>query len=416
MISDPGQKNDPFVSIKITEFRNLMTGRFLFVMALRMMTTSIGWWMYELTHDPFSIGLLGLSEIIPALSFALYAGHVIDLSEKRKLLLKGVFFYLCCASLLLFLSGNFAAQHLGNHRIALCIYAVIFCNGIIRAFVGPSFAVLLAYVVPKEILPNATTWSQGTWLSASVTGHAVGGFLIAIFGISGSLTAICGLMIAAFLVLSLIKPKKPLLNQAETKTWESVKEGLRFVIKTKVILGAMSLDLFAVLFGGAVAMVPVYASDILKVGPQGFGWLNAASDIGSICIVVLLTIVPFRKRQGRKLLFAVAGFGCCIILFALSKWFWISFAALLISGMLDGVSVVIRGTILQLRTPMELRGRVMSVNSMFINSSNELGQFESGLAAKIMGVVPSVVFGGCMTLVVVILTWLKAPGLRKFEY
>lgn len=416
MIPGPGQKNDPFVSIKITEFRNLMTGRFLFVMALRMMATSVGWWMYQLTHDPFSIGLLGLSEIIPALSFALYAGHVIDLSEKRKLLLRGVSFYLCCASILLFLSGNFADHHLGKHWITLCIYSVIFCSGIVRAFAGPAFAVLLAYIVPKEVLQNATTWNQGTWLSASVMGHAAGGFLIAAFGISGSLTAICCLMIAAVMVLSLIKPKKPLANHGEKKTWESVKEGLRFVFKTKVILGAISLDLFAVLFGGAVAMVPVYASDILKVGPQGFGWLNAASDMGSICIVVLLTVAPFRRHQGRKLLLAVAGFGCCIIFFALSKWFWLSFAALLISGMLDGISVVIRGTILQLRTPMELRGRVMSVNSMFINSSNELGQFESGLAAKIMGVVPSVVFGGCMTLLVVITTWIKAPGLRKFEY
>lgn len=416
MISGSGQKNDPFVSIKINEFRNLMTGRFLFVMALRMMSTSLGWWMYELTHDPFSIGLLGLSEIIPALSFALYAGHVIDLSEKRKLLLKSIFLYLCCASLLLFLSGKFINRHLDNHWIALCIYSVIFCNGIIRAFAGPSFSVLLAYIVPKEVLQNATTWSQSTWLSASVSGHAVGGFLIALFGISGSLTAVCILMLSALLVLSLIKPKKPIINQSEKKTWESVKEGLRFVIKTKVILAAMSLDLFAVLFGGAVAMVPVYASDILKVGPQGFGWLNAASDIGSICIVIALTLLPFKRNQGKKLLLAVAGFGCCIILFAISKLFWLSFAALLISGMLDGISVVVRGTILQLKTPMELRGRVMSVNSMFINSSNELGQFESGLAAKILGVVPSVVFGGCMTLFVVITTWVKAPGLRKFEY
>lgn len=223
-------------------------------------------------------------------------------------------------------------------------------------------------------------------------------------------------MTAALIVLSLINPHKPLSAPGEKKTWDSVREGLNFVFKTKVILGAMSLDLFAVLFGGAVAMVPVYASDILKVGPQGFGWLNAASDIGAICIVVLLTLMPFKNRQGRKLLFAVAGFGCCIILFALSKWFWISFAALMISGMLDGISLVIRGTILQLKTPMELRGRVMSVNSMFINSSNELGQFESGLAAKIMGVIPSVVFGGCMTLLVVIGTWIKSPGLRKFEY
>ena len=210
---------------------------------------------------------------------------------------------------------------------------------------------------------------------------------------------------------------KPALNEpGEKKTWDSVKEGLRFVLKTKTILGALTLDLFAVLFGGAVAMIPVYAKDILQVGAEGFGWLNAASDIGSIIIIVTLTFYPLRKKQGRSLMFAVASFGICIITFALSKSFTLSFVALLLSGIVDGISVVVRGTILQLNTPDNMRGRVMSVNSMFINSSNELGQFESGLAAKLMGVVPSVVFGGCMTLFVVIATWFKAPSLRKMEY
>jgi MFS family permease len=188
------------------------------------------------------------------------------------------------------------------------------------------------------------------------------------------------------------------------------------VWNTKELLGALTLDLFAVLFGGAVALVPVFAKDILKVGPVGFGWLNAAADIGAILIVALLTLMPLQKKQGKILLLAVAGFGASMILFALSTWYWLSFTALLLAGMLDGISIVIRGTILQLKTPNALRGRVMSVNSMFINSSNELGQFESGLAARIMGVVPSVVFGGCMTLAVVVITWLKAPGLRKLEY
>ena len=220
----------------------------------------------------------------------------------------------------------------------------------------------------------------------------------------------------AFLFLSQLKPKIPLQKKGEKKTWESVKEGLQFVFKTKEILGAFSLDMFAVLFGGAVAMIPVYAKDILKVGPMGFGWLNAAIDIGSILIIITLTIFPMKKAQGKKLFFAVAGFGACIILFALSRWFLLSFAALLIAGMLDGISVVVRGTVMQLKTPDNMRGRVSSVGSMFINSSNELGQFESGMAARLMGVTPSVVFGGCMTLLVVIITWLKAPTLRKFQY
>ncbi|HEV8285795.1 MAG TPA: MFS transporter [Chitinophagaceae bacterium] len=408
--------SDPLAAIRIVEFKNLMLGRFVFIMALRMMSTMVNWWIYQLTHDPFAIGLLGLSEFIPAFSMALYAGHVIDLSEKRKLILKGIFFYFCCASVLLFLSTGFVKGHLSNHWIAICIYAVIFCTGITRSFTGPTFTVLLAYIVPRENLQNATTWSQGTWLTASVTGHAMGGFLIAAFGNTGTLITVCSLIMVAFIILTRVKPRKALLPTSEKRTWESVKEGLRFVFRTKEVLGAMTLDLFAVLFGGAVAMVPAYATDILRVGPQGFGWLNAASDIGSILIVILLTIAPLQKKQGRTLFFAVAGFGSCIIIFALSKWFVLSFMALMFAGMLDGVSVVVRGTILQLKTPLELRGRVMSVNSMFINSSNELGQFESGTAAKFMGLIPSVVFGGCMTLLVVITTWFKAPSLRKLEY
>jgi hypothetical protein len=265
-------------------------------------------------------------------------------------------------------------------------------------------------------LQNATTWSQGSWLTASVLGHAAGGFLIALLGNLGTMAVICGLMIAALMILFRLKPKPVLKPVGEGRAWESVREGLRFVYKTKELLGAFSLDMFAVLFGGAVAMVPVYARDILKIGPMGFGWLNAAADIGAIVMVVLLTISPLKKNQGKKLFFAVGGFGLCIVLFGLSKWFIVSFFALMAAGMLDGISVVIRGTVMQLKTPDHLRGRVSSVSSMFINSSNELGQFESGLMARLMGVVPSVVFGGCMTLAVVVATWFRLPGLKKFQY
>jgi MFS family permease len=410
------EKNDPFASVRIPEYRNLMMARFTFIMALRMMSTLVGWWIYELTNAPFAIGIIGLSEVIPALSMALYAGHRIDLSEKRKLLLKCIFFYFCAASVLLVISTRLIQDHISAHWVAISIYGVVFCTGIIRSFTGPGFSTMIGYIVPRKTLQKATTWNQGTWLSASVTGHASGGFLIAFLGNSGTLIVICSLMIIAFIFLSRLKPKPPLPQTAEKKTWDSVKEGLRFVFKTKELLGAMSLDMFAVLFGGAVAMVPVYARDILKIGSIGFGWLNAASDIGSICIVMLLTFSPMRKQQGRKLFFAVGSFGVCIIIFAFSKWFLISFFSLMIAGMVDGVSVVVRGTIMQLKTPDHMRGRVMSVSSMFINSSNELGQFESGVMAKLLGVVPSVAFGGCMTLLVVIATWFKAPTLRKMEY
>lgn len=408
--------NDPFAAVRIPEFKFLMMGRFTFIMSLRMMSTLVGWWIYELTNDPFAIGLIGLSEVIPALSMALYAGHVIDISEKKKMIRTGISLYFVVALLLLLLSTRYSNAHLTNGNKALIIYGLIFCTGIVRSFTGPVFSAILALIVPRNILQNATTWSQGSWLSASVTGHATGGFLIALLGNTGTLTVICCLQVIAFLFLSQLKPKIPLQKKGEKKTWESVKEGLQFVFKTKEILGAFSLDMFAVLFGGAVAMIPVYAKDILKVGPMGFGWLNAAIDIGSILIIITLTIFPMKKAQGKKLFFAVAGFGACIILFALSRWFLLSFAALLIAGMLDGISVVVRGTVMQLKTPDNMRGRVSSVGSMFINSSNELGQFESGMAARLMGVTPSVVFGGCMTLLVVIITWLKAPTLRKFQY
>src|SRR6185437_265183 len=344
------------------------------------------------------------------------AGHVIDQSEKRKLLLKGVIFYFLAAICLIFVSGKFVASHLGNHSIAICIYFIIFCTGIFRAFTGPVFSAIIAYIVPRNDLQNATTWSQGTWLSASVTGHATGGFLIAIMGITDTLMVVSCLIILSFFFLRKLKPKPASVVKGVTRTWESVKEGLRFVYKTKELLSSLSLDLFAVLFGGAVALIPIYARDILKVGSEGFGILNGASDMGSILIVVILTIFPARKKQGKKLIFAVGGFGICIIVFGISKIFLLSFGALMISGMLDGISVVVRGTITQLKTPDYMRGRVMSVNSMFVNSSNELGQFESGVTAKLFGTVPAVIFGGSMTLLVVIYTWFKSPTLRKMQY
>ena len=406
----------PFAALGIPEYRNLLLCRFTYTMGLRMLTTVLGWWVYNLTNDPLAIGLLGLSEVIPAVGLALYAGHVIDISEKRRLVIICVSLYVVAAVLFCFLSTDFTHVHLSNHSIARVIYIIVFGTGIVRAFSGPTFNVLVANIAPRSIWQNAITWNQGTYMTASVAGHAVGGLLIAHFGIHGTLITIVALLVVALVAISLIE-KKPAANErGERKTWDSVRDGINFVFKTKELLGAISLDLFAVLFGGAVAMVPVFARDILHIGAEGFGFLNAASDMGAILIVVLLTLFPLRKRQGYTLMYAVAGFGICIIIFGLSKIFWISFVALLISGMLDGISVVVRGTIAQLKTPDNMRGRVSSVNSMFINSSNELGQFESGVMAKLMGVIRSVVFGGCMTLAVVVITWIKAPSLRKMEY
>jgi MFS family permease len=411
----PATNKNPYAPLKIPEFKYFIAGRFIFIMGLRMTGTVIGWWIYLLTKDPLALGLVGLSEVIPALSLALYAGHYIDINEKRRLLLRCILLYVFCILIFIFLSTSFAESKFSPWTIAAFICSVIAATGAIRAFSGPTFSAMIAQIVPPELLPTAASISSATWLIGSITGHAAGGFFIAYFGINNTFCLILLFLVSGFILLRKLSVK-PILHKAGTNTWQSVKEGINYVFKTKEILGAMSLDLFAVLFGGAVAMVPVFAKDILHIGPIGFGWLNAATDIGSIITVTVLTIWPLRRNQGKLLFVAVAGFGICIILFGLSEIFWLSFAALLFSGCMDGISVIIRSTILQLKTPGELRGRVMSVNSMFINSSNELGQFESGLAAKILGIVPSVVFGGCMTLAVAVATWFKAPSLRKMEY
>lgn len=407
----------PIQTLKIPEFRNLMTGRFFLVLSFRMLATLMGWWIYQLTKDPFAIGLIGLSEVIPAVSTALYAGHVIDNSEKKKLLLICNYAYVVLISLLI-IPAFFGDRllHFSNKEISYFIYMVIFFTGFCRAFLGPIIPSMIPKIVSKEILPNAITLNQGTFLTASVVGHALGGFLIHWIDISGTILVVIGLMIFSSLFFWLLKEHPSENTEREIGVVQSMREGIAYIYKTKEILGALCLDMFAVLFGGAVAMIPVFATDILKVGSEGFGLLNAASDIGSMCIIAFLAFVPLRKNQGKILLVAVAGFGLCIIGFGLSKLYWLSFFLLVCSGMLDGISVVIRGTIVQLKTPDYIRGRVLSVNSIFIMSSNEMGQFESGVAAKLLGVVRSVIFGGTMTVLIALLVGSTVPKLRKMQY
>lgn len=385
-------------------------------MALRMLGTVAAYKLFKLTQDSFSIGLAGLSEFVPVFVLALYAGHVIDKSDKRTLLLRGVLTYSLCVIALIIITSPWFESNVHTKTPQLFFYAVIFCTGAIRAFTGPTTNAILAQLIPRDVLHFAANISSSSWLAASITGHASAGFFIAWFGVHVTFYIILVYVLAAALLISFIKKKPIAIIAKDVKAWDSVKEGLRFVFTNKIMLGAISLDLFAVLFGGAVALIPEFADHILKVGPIGFGWLNAAMDIGSVIMITTLTLRPMKRKQGYRLMYAVAGFGICIIIFGISKWYWLSFFALMIAGMLDGISVIIRGTVLQLTTPDDKRGRVSSVNSMFINSSNELGQFESGFMAKAMGTVPSVIFGGCMTLIVVIFTWIKAPGLRKFEY
>jgi MFS family permease len=402
--------------LKISEYRNFIIARFFYVMAQGIVTTVIGWRIYEITHNPLAIGIVGLSEFIPAFSLALYGGHVIDKSDKRAVILRTTIAYLLCVLALLALVFGPVMQLIHNNWIQWLTYAIIFCTGVIRAFASPALTSVIAQIVPKEKLPGAVTINTSAFLFATVTGHATAGFLIAHTSYEITFTVATVYVIIAWFFFASLKPKQIMVT-GEKKTWDSIKEGLRFVLHTKELLGALALDLFAVLFGGVRALIPVYARDILQTGPIGYAWLNAAEDIGSMAMILSLTLLrPLKHHQGRTLLYVVAGFGTCIIIFGLSKVYLISFLALMASGMLDGVSVVIRGTIMQVKTPDAVRGRVSAVNSMFIGSSNELGMFESGFMAKLLRVVPSVVFGGCMTLGVVIFTWFKAPSLRKMEY
>ena len=399
------------------EFRLFLFCRFFYIMALRMVTTVVAYELFQLTKSSFAIGIVGLSEFMPVFSLALYAGHVIDRSDKRTLLLKGIVSYAFCIAALVAVTSPALQQKLTADRTALWFYIIIFFTGVIRAFAGPTSNAIIAQLVPKDGLRFAASLSSTSWLAASILGHASAGFLIAGYGANRTFILILALVIISALILSRIEKKPVLQTNLTVRAWESVKEGVQFVFRHKVLLSTISLDLFAVLFGGAVALIPEFADQVLRVGPVGFGWLNAAMDIGSVIMIISITLMPITTKQGYKLMWCVAGFGLCILVFGLSRLYWVSFVALMLAGMLDGVSVVIRSTVLQLTTPDEMRGRVSSVNSMFINSSNELGQFESGFTAKIFGgAVPAVIFGGSMTMLVVLITWIKSPGLRKFEY
>jgi MFS family permease len=397
------------------EFTWFIIARILFIAGLRMTPVLLGWRLYEITGSKLALGFLGLSEVIPAILLALPAGVKVDKSNKHRLISICIALYFFIMLGLLIVTSHWMQENYSRPLIEWSIYALVFCTGAVRAFTGSAFNAFLAQLIPQESLVKAVSINSMVWLIAAVAGPAVAGVLMGYTNITIAFTPVCVLIAISFFLFQKIKPK-PVSWQGSSKTWDGVKEGLHFVFHQKALLGAMSLDMFAVLFGGAIALLPVFASDILHVGPQGLGWLVAATYLGNFVAIAWLTTHPLKKKQGRTLLYVVAGFGLCILVFALSQNFWLSFIALFAGGLFDGVSVIIRGTVVQLFVPDEMRGRVSSVNSIFINSSNELGQFESGVAAAAMGTVPSVIFGGCMTLVVVAVTWFKAPGLRKFEY
>ncbi|MBK7805319.1 MAG: MFS transporter [Saprospiraceae bacterium] len=397
------------------EFTYLLISRIVFTSGMKMVPVLLGWYLYELTGSKLALGILGLSEVIPAVLLALPAGVRVDSSPKKALILKCLLAYIGIALAFAAVTSELSGALSSTHKTFI-IYGIVGLTGLVRAYISPSFSAIIAQIVQPDELVKAASLNSMSWLIAAVMGPLLAGFMVGFWQVSFSFILISFLMIITFFIFSQIGEKQISYDKGKSRTWESVKEGVDFVWKQKALLGAMGLDMFAVLFGGAIALLPVFAKDILQLGPQAFGLLMSATYLGNFIAIFFLTKYPLINRQGYKLIYSVAGFGICIIIFALSEVFWLSFLALLVSGLFDGVSVIIRGTIFQLLVPDHMRGRVSSVSSLFVNSSNELGQFESGVAASLLGTVPSVIFGGCMTLLVTAIAWIKTPALKKLEY
>ena len=357
-----------------------------------------------------------MAEALPAITTALYAGHLADTRDRRGIALVALIVLVMCSVALWMLAHPtvIGIAALSQHRLN-AIYSVIVLSGIARAFLQPARQALSAELLPRELYPNAITWRSGSWQLAAVLGPAIGGGLYAWGGSSRAYAVDASLMVLAVLILFSIHHVVPPRESSDEKIWSSLTSGLRFVVGEPVILGAMTLDLFSVLFGGAVALLPVFAAEILHVGPEGLGILRAAPALGAVITSVALTRWPPFNRTGRTLLIAVAGFGLCMIGFGVSRNFILSAALLWASGAFDMVSVVVRSTLLQVRTPLELMGRVSAVNQIFIGSSNEIGGFESGVTARWFGTAPSVVFGGVATLAVVAIVAWRLPTLRRLE-
>lgn len=379
-------------------------------MSSQIQAIVVSWQIYAITHDPLSLGLIGLSEALPFIGVSLFAGHVADRSNRQRISIAALFVLVLCAGALL--AFSFVTERV-LARGVWPFYAVIAVSGLARSFLQPARNALGAEIVPRELYHNAIAWRSSTWQTAAVIGPAVGGLLYAFGGPRIAYIVQAILMAVAFLAFARIEyaGRAPAVGPAERIT-DSLTVGLRFVWSQPLLLGALTLDLFSVLLGGAEALLPIFADQILHVGPEGLGILRAAPAAGAVLMSLHLAHRPPFTRAGRTLLLAVATFAICIVGFGLSRSVYLSVVLLLASGMADNVSVLIRSTLVQMLTPGELLGRVSSVNSIFIGSSNELGAFESGVAARILGTVPAVVLGGLASLAVVGIVALTIPALR----
>jgi MFS family permease len=416
---DPGvgapEPHDPFAALRHREFLTLISGNFLTTIAILVQEVALAYELYRLTHDPLTLGFIGLAEAVPFIALALFGGHLADRFDKRLIMQRALLVILAGSIAMIVLMQPPVRDALPRTSLLLAIYGLFMLVGFARGFYSPASGSLKAFLVPRALYGNSATWSTTFWHGGAILGPAAAGFLYAGVGLSGALLVALALFATNFCLLFAIRRRPVILEAAGESLWTSLREGIAYVRRTRIILYAMSLDMFSVLFGGVVAILPVFAEDILRVGPQGLGILRAAPALGAMLTVLWLAWHPPLDRPWRNMLLAVLGFGLATLVFGLSPWFWLSAAALAVAGSADSISVVIRQTILQATPPDALRGRVQAVNSIFVSSSNELGAFESGVAARLLGAVPSVLFGGAMTLFVVGLVWRRSRDLLSLS-
>ncbi len=405
---------DAYAALRIPDYRRFLSMRMMTTLTVQIMSVSVGYYVYELTNDPLMLGFIGLAEALPAIIISLWAGHLADKYNRRNLLIGCIAVLLLCSIALLIVAMQ--QSLLTTPALLAFIYGIMFCTGLARGFFSPANFAFLPQIVDRDRLQNAISWNSSTWEVASITGLGVGGLIYGFGGVLaafGTMSTLC--VVALIIMLQISSRPVPYFDRSESALVR-ISAGLDFVFSKQVIIASIAMDLFAVFFGGAVALIPIFAKDILKVGPEGAGILRAAMAVGAITMAIFLAHRPLGKGAGKIMLGCVAGFGLCIITFGLSTNFYLSFGVMVLAGMFDEVSVFIRSALVHFQTPEHMKGRVSSVSSIFITSSNELGAFESGVAARVFGTVPAVVFGGLMTLAVVGITWWRAPKLRNYDF
>lgn len=403
-------QSDTFAALRYRDFSIVTLNQFCLTLAILIQEIIVAYSLYQITKDPLTLGLIGLAEAIPFISLSLWGGYVADRFNKQTIMKICLFFAIPMPLILWSLFHYHGLGNLSTSQLSWGIYAVIFCLGTIRGFYNPSATSLKPFLIPRALYANGATWTTIGWQSGVIIGPMLGGFMLAFSGRETSLLTVAVLVSICFVLINLLQKRD--FPKIETENvLHSLGDGFRFIWNSKIVLWSISLDLVSVLFGGVIALLPIFAEDILKVGPEGLGYLRAAPSIGALITMIVLTRFPPTQHAWRNMLLAVAGFGVFTLLFAFSNSMWLSLFALAMTGACDSISVVIRQTILQIYPPDNMRGRVAAVNGMFVSSSNELGAFESGLAARYMGTIMATVFGGSMTLLVVAISWARTKAL-----